>query len=256
MPDVTWLARNVNYRTAFFSRLKAMENLKEELREEASRYGIDLFGVASAQDLSEAPAGHRPNDVLPGAKSIIILGLKMLDAQTDLLPLEGDTSSNSPRQAMFGGHNALLSQRLDEAGYFLSRSLEKKGFHAYHQLSSTGGVDGRYLTGLISLKHAAVKAGLGTIGRNSLLITSQYGPRVRLTGIITDAEIEPDRQNMSDPCPECGRCIEQCPAGALQNPDSGEPYEINRFACNQFLSTRPTCSICLKVCPVGDKRVR
>jgi len=78
-------------------RLKTMENLKEELREEASKYGIDLFGVASAQDLSEAPAGHRPNDVLPGAKSIIILGLKMLDAQTNLLPLEGDTSSSSPR---------------------------------------------------------------------------------------------------------------------------------------------------------------
>ncbi len=233
-----------------------MANLKEELRAEASKYGIDLFGVASAQDLSEAPAGHRPNDVLHGAKSIIILGLKMLDAQTDLLPLEGDTSSNSPRQAMFGGHNALLSQRLDEAGYFLSRLLEKKGFRAYHQLSSTGGIDGRYLTGLISLKHAAAKAGLGTIGRNSLLITSQYGPRVRLTGIITDAEIEPDKANTSDPCQECGSCIEQCPVGALQNPDPGEPYKINRFACNQFLSTRPTCSICLKVCPVGDKRVR
>lgn len=233
-----------------------MADLKEELREEASRYGIDLFGVVSAQDLSEAPTGHRLNDVLPGAKSMIILGLKMLDAQTDLLPLEGETSSNSPRQAMFGGHNTLLSQRLDEAGYLLSRFLEKKGFHAYHQLSSTGGVDGRFLTGLISLKHAAEKAGLGTIGRNSLLITPQYGPRVRLTGIITDAEIESDKVNMSDPCPECGRCIEKCPAGALQNPEPGEPYEINRFACNQFISTRPTCSICLKVCPVGDKRVR
>jgi len=237
-------------------RLKTMEGLKEELREEASKYGIDLFGVTSAQDLIEAPAGHRLEDVLPGAKSIIILGLKMLDAQTDLLPLEGDNSSNSPRQAMFSGHNALLSQRLDEAGYFLSRLLEKKGFHAYHQLSSTGGVDGRYLTGLISLKHAAARAGLGTIGRNSLLITSQYGPRLRLTGIITDAVIEPDKTNLSDPCPECGRCIEECPAGALKDPEPGEPYEINRFACNQFLSTRPTCSICLKVCPVGDKRVR
>ncbi|MGD0805371.1 MAG: hypothetical protein ABSA11_15035 [Candidatus Bathyarchaeia archaeon] len=80
-----------------------MADLKEELREEASNYGVDLFGVASAHDFSEAPPGHRPTDILPGAESIIILGLKMLDAQTDLLPLEGDTSSNSPRQAMFSG---------------------------------------------------------------------------------------------------------------------------------------------------------
>jgi epoxyqueuosine reductase len=233
-----------------------VKNLKEELRSEAKRHGVDLFGVVSAGELSDAPAGHRPADILPSAASVIILGLKMLDAQTDLLPTEGENTANSPRQAMFSGHNAYLSQQLDSAGYSLSRMLEAEGFKAYHQLSSTGGIDGRYLTGLLSLKHAASRAGLGTIGRNSLLITPQFGPRVRLTGIITDAQIEPDETTSSDPCPECGRCMEQCPAGALQKPDSGEPYKINRFACNQFLTTRPTCSICLKVCPIGNKRVR
>jgi epoxyqueuosine reductase len=231
-------------------------NLKEELRSEAKRHKVDLFGVVSTRELDDAPAGHKPTDIMPSAASVIVLGLKMLDAQTDLLPLEGETPSNSPRQAMFSGHNAYLSQQLDSAGYSLSRMLEAEGYRAYHQLSSTGGIDGRYLTGLLSLKHAAARAGLGTIGRNSLLITPQYGPRVRLTGILTDAEIEPDKSTLVDPCPECGRCIELCPAGALQKPNSGESYMINRFACNQFLSTRPTCSICLKVCPVGDKRVR
>jgi hypothetical protein len=56
---------------------------------------------------------------------------------------------------MFSGHNAYLSQQLDAAGYSLSRMLEAEGYKAYHQLSSTGGIDGRYLTGLLSLKHAA-----------------------------------------------------------------------------------------------------
>ena len=233
-----------------------MKNLKEELRNEAKRHRVDLFGIVSTRELGDAPAGHKPTDLMPSAASAIILGLKMLDAQTDLLPVEGETSSNSPRQAMFSGHNAYLSQQLDAAGYSLARMLEAEGYKAYHQLSSTGGIDGRYLTGLLSLKHAACRAGLGAIGRNSLLVTPQYGPRVRLTGIITDAEIEPDKPNTCDPCKECGKCIEQCPAKALQNPDDGESYKINRFACNQFLSTRPSCSICLKVCPVGDKRVR
>jgi epoxyqueuosine reductase len=234
-----------------------MTNLKDELKEEASRYGVDLFGVASANDLSDAPPGHRPTDILPGAKSIIILGLKMLDAQTDLLPLEGDTSSNSPRQAMFSGHNTFLSQQLDTAGYRLSRLLEKKGFHAYHQLASTGGIDGRYLTGLLSLKHIAAKAGIGVIGRSSLLITPSYGPRVRLTAVVTDAVIDTDEPLQEDYCSACpGLCISQCPANSLEEPSPGSPYQINRFACNQYLNTRPTCSICLKVCPIGDKRIR
>ncbi|MCX6655238.1 MAG: hypothetical protein NTY03_08965 [Candidatus Bathyarchaeota archaeon] len=250
--DLTQGKNNTPYQAS----LVDVKNLKEKLRSEAKRHQVDLFGVVSTRELSDAPAGHKPTDIMPSAASVIVLGLKILDAQTDLLPVEGETSSNSPRQAMFSGHNAYLSQQLDAAGYSLSRMLEVEGYKAYHQLSSTGGIDGRYLTGLLSLKHAASRAGLGTIGRNSLLITPQYGPRVRLTGIITDAEIEPDKTNMSDPCLECGICIEQCPAGALQNPDPGELYKINRFACNQFLSTRPACSICLKVCPVGDKRVR
>jgi len=234
-----------------------MTNLKDELREEVSRYGVDLFGIASANDLSDAPQGHRPTEILPGAKSIIVLGLKMLDAQTDLLPLEGDTSSNSPRQAMFSGHNAFLSQQLDAAGYRLSRFLEKRGFHAYHQLASTGGIDGRYLTGLLSLKHVAVKAGAGVIGRSSLLVTPRFGPRVRLTAVVTNAVIDPDRPLREDYCSGCpDHCISQCPVGALQKPDPGTPYQINRFACQQYLTTRPSCSICLKVCPVGDERVR
>jgi epoxyqueuosine reductase len=234
-----------------------MANIKEELREEASRYGIDLFGVASAHDFGDAPSGHRPTDILPGAESIIILGLKMLDAQTDLLPLEGDSSSTSPRQAMFSGHNAFLSQRLDSAGYDISRFLEKKGFRAYHQLASTGGVDGRFLTGLLSLKHIAAKAGIGIIGKSSLLVTPRFGPRVRLAAVVTDAKIEPDEPLKENFCSECSSpCISQCPASSLQKPTPGSPYQINRFACQQYLTTRPTCSICLKVCPVGDQRVR
>ena len=234
-----------------------MANLKEELHDEASRHGIDLFGVASARDLGDAPPGHRPTDILLGAESAIVLGLKMLDAQTDLLPLEGDTASTSPRQAMFSGHNAFLSQKLDGAGYGLSRFLEEKGFNAYHQLASTGGVDGRYLTGLLSLKHIAAKAGVGVIGRSSLLITPRYGPRVRLTAVVTDAVIDPDKPLKEDYCSGCpGLCISQCPVNALQKPNPGTPYQINRFACQQYLTTRPSCSICLKVCPVGDKRIR
>ena len=158
---------------------------------------------------------------------------------------------------MFSVHSSFISQQLDKVAYDLSGSLEKKGFKAYHQMASIGGVDQRYPVGLLSLKHLATKAGIGVLGRHSLLMTPQYGPRVRLTAIVTHSKLQPDKPISRDFCKECeSPCISLCPAKALKEPKGESPFEINRFACCQYLSTRPTCSICLKVCPVGTQRLR
>ena len=232
-------------------------SLKEDLKEMSKRFGADLFGVASAEDLNDAPQGHRPKDILPNAKSVIVLGMKMLDAQTDILPTNGDFFGVSPRQDMFKGHSTFISQELDRAGYAIARFLEKKSFKAYHQMASKGGTDQRFLMGLLSLKHMATKSGLGVFGRHSLLITPQYGPRVRLTAIVTDAELQPSTSIDRDFCKDCENpCISLCPANALEKPSHDSSYEINKFACCQYLNTRPTCSVCLKVCPIGSQRIR
>lgn len=231
--------------------------IKEELKNVATGLGADIFGVSSIDSLNGAPLGHRPIDVLPDAKSIIILGMKMLDAQTDILPTDGNYFLVSPRQDMFKGHSTFISQELDRIGYAIARYLEKKGFKAYHQLASKGGTDRRYLMGLLSLKHMAVQAGLGVFGRNSLLITPQYGPRVRLTAIITNKEMQPDTPMHQNSCQDCkSPCISLCPVNALEEPCKNSSYKINKFACSQYLNTRPTCSICLKVCPIGNQRIR
>ena len=223
----------------------------------STHLGADLFGVASPDALNEAPLGHHPTDILPSVKSIIVLGMKMLDAQTDILPTDGDYFGASPRQDMFVGHSGFISQELDRIGYAMARFLEKNGFKAYHQMASAGGVDQRYLTSLLSLKHLAFQAGLGFFGRNSLLITPQYGPRVRLTAIVTDAEMQPDQSINKDLCKDCEiLCITSCPAHALMKPSRNLPYKINKFACQQYLNTRPACGVCLKVCPVGSQRVK
>lgn len=236
---------------------RSMYDLREDLNEIAKRFEVDLFGVASVEDLNDAPQGHRPKDILPNAKSVIVLGMKMLDAQTDTLPINGNFFDGSPRQNLFKGHITFISQELDRAGYAIARFLEKEGFKAYHQMASTGGTDRRYLMGLLSLKHIAVHAGLGVLGYNSLLITPQYGPRVRLTALVTDAYLKANTVMNQNFCEKCdGPCISFCPVTALRKPNSQSLYEINKFACSQYLSTRPTCGICLKVCPIGSQRVR
>jgi epoxyqueuosine reductase QueG len=231
--------------------------LEKETEEMATQLGADIFGVASADAFDDAPSGHHPKDVLPNAKSVIVIGMKMLDAQTDILPVEGEHLTASSRQEMFRGHNAFISQDLDRIGYSIARFLEKKGFKAYHQMASTGGTDPRYLMGLLSLKHMAVQAGLGVLGYNSLLITQQFGPRLRLAAIVTNAEMKPHTPINKNFCQTCQNpCISLCPANALKKPSRESHYELNKFACSQYLSTRPTCSICLKMCPIGSQRIK
>lgn len=232
-------------------------SLKNDLKDLSTRLGADLFAVTSVDRLEGAPKGHHPRDVLPNAKSVIVLAIKMLDAQTDILPVGEESVAVSPRQDMFRGHSNFISQELDRIGYSMARFIEKKGFKAYHQMASTGGVDQRYLIGLLSLKHMAVQAGLGKFGRNALLITPEFGPRVRLTAIVTDAEIEPDNLLSEDFCSSCNNlCILSCPSKALEEKDQNSPYKINKFACSQYLNTKPTCGVCLKVCPIGNQRAR
>ena len=231
--------------------------LEKETEEMATQLGADIFGVASADAFGNAPSGHRPKDVLPNAKSVIVIGMKMLDAQTDILPVEGEHLAASSRQEMFRGHNAFISQELDRIGYSIARFLEKKGFKAYHQMASTGGTDPRYLMGLLSLKHMAVQAGLGVLGYSSLLITQQFGPRLRLAAIVTNAEMKPHTPINKNFCETCQNpCISLCPANALKKPSRESHYELNKFSCSQYLSTRPACSICLKVCPIGSQRIK
>ena len=88
--------------------------------------------------------------------------------------------------------------------------------------------DRRYGRGDLSHKHAAQAAGLGRLGRNSLLITPQYGNRVHLVAIVTDVVLAADPVLDWEPCPKgCTLCRKACPAGQKwTNANSGaDPCE-------------------------------
>jgi epoxyqueuosine reductase QueG len=71
--------------------------------------------------------------------------------------------------------------------------------------------------GPLSLAHAAVEAGLGTLGLNLMLLTPEFGPRVMLGAVLTSAELEADQPLAAPLCPgeTCGRCLLACPADAI-----------------------------------------
>ncbi len=114
----------------------------------------------------------------------------------------------------------LILNRLDNIVLDLAYHLEERGFHALpapQQQTDVALKRGSYAP--LSLRHLAVEAGLGTLGLNLILLTPEYGPRVYLTAVLTDAETKPDRRLEKKLCPglSCGRCLLVCPADAIEH---------------------------------------
>jgi epoxyqueuosine reductase QueG len=115
-------------------------------------------------------------------------------------------------------------------------------------------VDGRFLEAVISYKHAAQAAGLGKIGMSSLVVTRQYGPRVRFALCLTEALLKSTASSEPTACYYCNICVLNCPAHALERPEKGEPYSINKFACRTYYEAAGGCSECLRLCPIASPK--
>jgi len=111
-----------------------------------------------------------------------------------------------------------------------------------------------------SHRHAALLAGLGNFGMNNTLLTPEFGPRVRFASVLTAAEIEPDPLLEKPLCIRCRRCVEACPVHALDGRDypAGLTDKKTCATRSESLLKRfiAPCGICIKVCPVGEDRIR
>jgi len=114
-----------------------------------------------------------------------------------------------------------------------------------------------------SFKYAAVNAGLGWIGKNDVVITEKYGPRVRLSAILIDHEFRYGQKITTCRCPDsCRKCVEICPCHALHNVkwniDTLRNTIIDYTLCNQTRSLylekhgrKNACGLCMAACPIG-----
>lgn len=116
-----------------------------------------------------------------------------------------------------------------------------------------------------SFKFAAVNSGIGWIGRNDVVITQKYGPRIRLSAVLIDMEFEYAEKITRSYCPdECDLCVKICPYGALTgikwDPDKLRSDIIDYHLCNEKRSLfikksgrKSSCGLCMAVCPYGVK---
>ena len=117
---------------------------------------------------------------------------------------------------------------------------------------------------LFNHKAAATLAGLGWIGKNGLLISRTYGPRLSFATVLTDAPLEVDEPVVSGQCGECSLCVEHCPSAAITGNQWTrlDPFIelIVKDSCRSHKKTRrpvngkPNCGLCINICPYGRKK--
>ncbi len=115
------------------------------------------------------------------------------------------------------------------------------------------------LTGEYSQKRAAARAGLGWIGKNTLLINPQFGPRIRLATILTDCDLPTSPAAKLPGCGYCAICVDCCPSMSLKNKnwESGgsreDMIDIDRCRETNDAIAGCICGVCLLACPIGKE---
>ena len=129
---------------------------------------------------------------------------------------------------------------LDKKAERAAEKIRCKGFNARVVNANNG--EG------ISLRKLAEEAGLGFIGRSGLLIAERFGPDVRLSGIITNIDLRPEKKSEAESgCDGCRRCEDSCPAGAI--------VEKGVDKCRRHVenSGMERCTVCIDVCPFKEE---
>ena len=215
-----------------------------------SSLDVDAVGVASLSDLKGTKLEESALRLLPEAHSIVVFAMEIY---TEILDhaRPGRTTGLASLNDLLDRNAEFLSGRLTKAAYDVAKASHKNGLRALPLPARGCPIDARFLEAVFSYKHAGQAAGLGYIGRSSLLITPDFGPRVRLSCCLTEALLKPKKIAVVNVCQDCDICIDSCPAGALNRPQGEEVYVINKFACTAFRNASGGCSECMRLCPAG-----
>lgn len=224
--------------------------LRKKIEDTASGMNADFVGIANAACFENPEyTGNKPQDVMVSVQSVIILGVGVPKGAFDTLPAGRAEYTNTLMAA---------TATLRIAAFQIAKIIEKEGYRA--TIVPTEGsefgywyADRKTLKANLSIKYAAYHAGLGNFGMNHLLITKDFGPRVRMTAILTDAPLEREEKSdllpfINEKCSSCMKCIEVCPAGAIS-----QNGEIDREKCAQYMFNvlgGLRCGLCVKVCPM------
>lgn len=217
----------------------------------AKSCGMSLCGFASIDRFAESPKELHPEGVLPGCKTVIVVGVRLLDGiiQANFRDFE---DGRKDLKGLYGtyGYTILPNFQLTKACYDIAQYIEINSGEIATPCSTGPMTNGRQ----VSIRHCAVAAGLGEFGWMSIVLTPEFGPRNRFGVILTTAELEADPlYNGRKLCnPEsCGICTKVCPSGALSTYG-----EEGKRTVHMGDRTFEYCSVDMVKCFVVEERLR
>jgi epoxyqueuosine reductase len=215
---------------------------KEGIRKFGHQLQADLVGFAAIDDYHSRRSPD-PKNILPGVRSIVVLGFRELDGALESENTRTAMSCRMSTMSMTGSASYRMARFIED-----SYKVKAASVLVSYPLDMSPETMG--LVGDLSLRHAAVAAGLGVFGRHNLVINPRYGTRVVYTAVLTELPLASDPPVGEDLCDQCGLCVEACPQGALDEEERtdqmkclkcSQPYGIGRFMgfMGKFIGATP-----------------
>jgi epoxyqueuosine reductase len=258
--------------------------LESRLKSAAQQLGFTLVGIAPATEADgfaryEAwlDAGHagemaylerrraerrHPRAVLPGARSVLMVGLEYFECgvrnsergmeNSSLIPRSEFRTPHSGQVARYArgpDYHRLIWDRLNALADWLRR--EVPGCQA------AGVTD----TAPLLERDFARRAGLGWFGKNTMLINKRRGSFFFLGALLTDLELRPDSPHAASHCGTCTACLDACPTRAFPEPGVLDARRCVSYLTIELRSPIPEelregvgdhlfgCDVCQEVCP-------
>ena len=218
--------------------------MKESIRELFLGLGADVCGFAAVEGFGAAPAGFSPTDLCPECRTVVVFGKALPQSLFSVNP-----------RILYEHAMCTAFLELDRIALEGCTALERQRGAVAVPVPADTPYDVwdpalRRGQGVLSLRHAAVLAGLGTLGKNTLLLSPVYGTRLALCAVLTDLALTPDAPCAEQCVPGCCVCMESCPAQALDG------VTVNQLLCraNTYETNAKgydvcNCNICRAKCP-------
>ena len=217
--------------------------MESRIKEFVLASGAALCGIADVERFADAPQGFHPRDIYADCRSVVVLGKAMPKGLAFVSP-----------RIIYNHAGDINLAELDRIVLDTAMGIERMGGIAV-PLPSAGPYeywesDTMTGKGLLSMRHAAVRAGLGSLGKNTLLINHDYGNMLNIGAVLTDLELHSDALSEALCTADCRRCLDACPVQALDGTTANQQLcRSHTYGANERGFGVVNCNRCRMACP-------